>query len=517
MNPQDHNHPDLTAYALGELSPADAEHVRSWLAQSPEARAEFERVQQMLGFLQDAPALPKRSLNPRQRDTVLAMAQAPAGPAARPKNVVPFLGFRRPAGSGRSSLTLGGVLWRTAKLAAAACMMAGAFMLGQRTAPQISPLVVAPDSPAMPTTPPEAGPANAKAAPAPEAPLVATVDSPAPKEETPTVPDPVAKSDTPVLVASNPTLAPVTPVTGADGKAAPSPGPAPKATTPAPASAPTPAVAATKPPTPTPAAPAPAPQGTLQIATSGSFKGFAQTSTATEAVLPVDPKAVRPLPVPPVFAGVVLASPMSPDMKPDPEKQKPEAQPPLKIDSWKAEIASCPWDPSRRLMRFVAQIPVKQPGIENFDRDYDMVVKFDAFHVQAFRLVTEKYLRPSGGTHAARFAWYEIVPGRNFNASAEKPVTIGTISIDQKRGAAPDGTPLPLVDRGLAWEDTREDFAFEAAMTGWNMLLNGLDNISGLNAKFILDLAEKNRGEEIKGERARFINVVKQAQRAVGM
>ena len=219
------------------------------------------------------------------------------------------------------------------------------------------------------------------------------------------------------------------------------------------------------------------------------------------------------------FGGIVLASPLSPDAKADPAPRRPAAQPALDISSWKAELASCPWDPSRRLMRFVAQVPVNQPGIEASDLDYRLIAKFDPFHVQGFRLVTERHMRPNGpGGHATRFAWYEIIPSRSFNASAERPVTLGTITLEQPRGSQPaDSTPLRIVDRGLAWNDAREDYVFETAMIGWSMLLQGAENIGNLNGRLVLDIAEKTRGEDTQGERAKFINVVRQAQRAVGL
>jgi hypothetical protein len=247
-------------------------------------------------------------------------------------------------------------------------------------------------------------------------------------------------------------------------------------------------------------------------------KGFYDPSDTPEAELTVDPKLIRPLPVPHEFAGVVLASPLPLDAKPAPAQRKAESQPALVIHWGKPEIASCPWDASRRLVRFVAQVPVAQSGIENSDANYKLVAKFDPFHVQGFRLVMDKYMRPvAGATQATRFAWYEIIPTRNFNPSAEKPVTIGTISVDQPRGAAPEIAPLKLVDRGTAWNDASEVFAFETAMIGWNLLLNGTENTGGLNSTLVLDLAGKNRGDDADDERAKFIRIVKQAQKAVGL
>jgi hypothetical protein len=280
---------------------------------------------------------------------------------------------------------------------------------------------------------------------------------------------------------------------------------------------------------PSPSAPPPAAppvtavrNGSLALGATVPLTGFAQASVSPDAELKVRPQTIRPrsLPVPHEFAGVILASPLPLDAKPAPAPApaKAESQPALKIHNWKAEFASCPWDSSRRLMRFVVQVPVEQPGVESNDREYKLVAKFDPFHVQGFRLVTEKQMRPTGsGTLATCFAWYEIIPTRNFSASTEKPVTIGSIHVEQPRGSASDLKPLPLVDKGNAWNDRGEDYVFETAMIGWNMLLNGTENIGGLNSKLVLDLAEKSRGEDAKGERARFINAVKQAQRAVGM
>jgi hypothetical protein len=499
-NHPEHDHPDLTAFALGELAPADAARVRKWLAQSPEARAELERIQHTVGVLQEAPALPKRVLHPRQRETVLAMAQTPE---ARPKNVVPFLAFRRPVGSGTAPAS---VTWRVVKFAAAACLVAGAFVLGQRSAERIAPYMAGnPGTEGDEAKVMDAAPAaTPTAAPAPTPPRVevaeAAVAAPQPKSAV-AEPAPVA----PAIPAPEPVVAAAKPESNAvvaEVKAA---------------HGPTPAVAAPA-PVPSVAAPKITAVGDRTLA----LGGFAPVSALADAELTVKPKFLRPrvIPVPDEFAGVVLASPQPLNAKSAPAAapQKPEPQPALKIHNWKAEIASCPWDSSRRLMRFVVQIPVEQPGIESNERDYKLVAKFDPAQVQAFRLVTEKQMRPSGtSTLGTCFAWYEVIPARNFHATADRPATLGSIHIEQPRGASSDLTPLKLVDRGQNWSEAREDFVFETAMIGWNMLLSGTENIGGLNSKLVLDLAEKTRGEDAKGERARFINAVKQAQRAVGM
>ncbi|MFZ4764596.1 MAG: YfbK domain-containing protein [Roseimicrobium sp.] len=474
MNPpSEYDHPDLTAYALGELGPADTARVQRWIMQSPEARAELQRIEQMVHALYQAPALPQRMLHPQQRETVQTLGQSPV--AASRKNAPPFLAFRRPAGT-QTTRHQPSLAWSIAKLAAAACLTLGAFLLGQHSTNYLAVTNHEGQAPTPEPSPLPTSSATPKQLDLAEAPVRHKPIDQAP----PTKPQ---ASPTALATAPEPTAAPTRPATEA---AAP----------PAPA-----AVAATKPVMPT----APA------------LRGFAATATSPECELTVQPKLVRPLPVPHEFAGVILSSPLPLNAKPEAaQPRKPEAQPPLVIHSWKAEIASCPWDETRRLMRFVAQIPVEQPGIEACDESYKLLAKFDPFQVQGFRLVTEKHMRPSsGGTLATRFAWYEIIPTRNFSATADRPVTIGTLSLEQPRGGATE--PLKLIDRGTSWGDAREDFIFETAMIGWSLLLQGTENTSGLNHKIVLDIAEKTKGEDTKGERVKFITTVRQAQRAVGL
>src|SRR5437660_828410 len=86
MNTPEVDNPMLTAYALGELSPADAARVRQWIASSQEARAEYVRIEHAITALKKGAAIPKRTLHPHQRETILAMAPA----APRRANVIPF-------------------------------------------------------------------------------------------------------------------------------------------------------------------------------------------------------------------------------------------------------------------------------------------------------------------------------------------------------------------------------------------------------------------------------------------
>ncbi|QIF02517.1 YfbK domain-containing protein [Roseimicrobium sp. ORNL1] len=473
MNSQDFNPPDLTAYALGELPPKEAAQVRQYLDQSPEARAELERIQTMLTALEQAPAIPLRALHPRQRETVLAMGQAVAAPApaTQSRRVVPFrppqsrVPYARPAAS---------VGWTVFKYAAAAALTVGAFVMGQKTATSFNGGFLAGNGSSLKDLidQPSVHPA-----------VSGTVVAEAPAE-----PLPVAPAQVPAIASAQ--------ISGSNRPSTPSKSIVAVAS-----------VVERAESAPAPAAPA--------SGGASSLKGFATTASSTESRVMITPKLLRIPPMPREFAGVVLASPMPANVKPEPQR-KPEPQPALVLDSCKPEIASCPWDPSRRLMRVVTLLPIEQNGIQNQEQDYKLVVKFDPFHVQGYRLVGERHMPPSpGSTQAARFAWYEIVPNRNFNPSPDRPITVGTITLEQPRGA--QSPHEKIVDRGTGWQDAREDFVFETAMVGWSLLLQGTENTGSLNYKLVLDLAERNRGEDPKGEQAKFIQVVKQAQRSVGL
>lgn len=477
MNSQDFNPPDLTAYALGELPPKEAAQVRQYLDESPEGRAELERIQTMVAALNQAPPIPVRTLHPRQRETVLAMGQAPAAPVpvAASRRAVPFrppqsrVPYARPAAS---------VGWTVFKYAAAAALTVGAFVLGQKTATSFRGDFLAANGSSLKDLidQPSVQPA-----------VSGTVVAEAPAE-----PLPVASAQVPAIASAQ--------ISGSNRPSTPSKS----------------ILAVASVVERVEAAPAPAVPAT---GGASSLKGFASTASSTESRVTITPKLLRTPPMPREFADVVLASPLPTNAKPEPQR-KPEPQPALVLHSWKAEIASCPWDPNRRLMRVVALLPVEQNGIQHQEQDYKLLVKFDPFHVQGFRLVGEKHMPPSsGGTQATRFAWYEIVPNRNFNPSQDRPITVGTIALEQPRGTQSphDSSPLKLVDRGTGWQEAREDFAFETAMVGWGLLLQGTENTGSLNYKLVLDLAELNRGEDPKGERAKFIQVVKQAQRSVGL
>jgi anti-sigma factor RsiW len=464
MNPSDYDHPDLTAYALGELDAAESARVRQLLARSHEARLEYDRIQHAVTALKKSRPQTRHSLQPRQRETVLALGQA----LRQQGRVVPFENPRK---------VIPTLLWNITKLAAAACVTAGAFFLGQKsTSSADSPKVAQATS----TKPAEIIPVVAPVAEVAISSVPLIADDTFLKNVAETLqPQPMLPVEAPAVAST--TVAATSKATEvAHVKATPAP------------------VAATRP---------------LTLA------GFTPTAQTPETTISFFPRLVKPQPV--EFAGIVLSSRPPLDAKPPTASaaKKSDQLAPLLIHSWKAELASCPWDSSRRLMRLVTQIPVDQDAMDHEEASYKLLAKFDPAQVQAYRLVTEKHMAPSdGGALATRFAWYEIIPTRNFAPTHDRPALLGTMEIDQPRGSnAREIAPLKLMDRGQKWEESRQDFVFETAMVGFNQLLQGTVNTPGLNHKVVLDLAEKTKGEDTKGERAKFIQVVKQAQKAAGL
>jgi Ca-activated chloride channel family protein len=59
---------------------------------------------------------------------------------------------------------------------------------------------------------------------------------------------------------------------------------------------------------------------------------------------------------------------------------------------------------------------------------------------------------------------------------------------------------------------TSNSYKFSAAVAGFAQLLRGGENLSTMNEKDIIDLAQQGRGEDVQGYRGEFINMVKLAQ-----
>jgi|GEM_PF-579084 len=489
MNENSNDHPDFTAYALGEASLEQSTRVRRRLAEDPDARADFDQLQKTIDALQQVPAPPRRALNPRQRETVLAMSQLKTLPPAALKTLRPMKRHQHPG-------------WQVAKLAAAACVALGAFFVGQKFATPSSAgnskMTVATESSSGETDipPPSSSlrmetdhtPRRVDDIP-PQVAMQSNFEAIAEKAVLPQPPlqQPPASALVPESaekIAVTSTDAAKTPDAKVEvsGQAAPAKNPAAKSAT--------------------------------------SMVGFVMATDKTSSVFEFKPNSARRLPQ---ANGLVLASPPPVNSVQQSKKtgKNLSPQPALQFHSWKAEAASCPWDTGRRLMRLVIQVPVNQAAFEVNEAPYTMQASFDSSLVKGYRMVAEKHIRPGADRNlSTRIVWYEFIPTEKFKASEQNPATIGEFKVLQpqghKDGASNDGA-LALVDRGTAWEEAREDFIFETSMVGFGLLLQGKENIGALNHDLVLNLAEHSSSEPPKGERASFIQTVEQARNAAGL
>lgn len=478
MNPQHPDHPDLTAYALGELPHEQEREMRDWIATSPDAQAELARIEQISEALHHSAPIPGLKLTPQQRQYVLT-------PPKGPRIMTPMMP-RQPMARKQSRFSP--FLMSVTRIAAAVAVACTAFMLGKHFG---SPVV----SPVASTNTPEP-----KAEPAPS-----TVVAP-PLKSTPVKTEPlVASTENKPSAPSVPVAAPVV---------------APKTE-----QAPT-AAAVVVAPAPTPTKPAVAPKASPS-APPTDLRGYASVSRDPVSKVVIRPHDTRPAPV--KVKGEALASPISPNAAALAAATTDKGRAPeLAIQSWKAEVATCPWNSNHKLMRVLVQLPADQPASVSAANAYPLQVGFDNLTVRSYRLLSQSHVPPHPGTNnAAHVMWYEVIPnGAVTDASRETGRPVATISVQNahfdSKAVGPfdskDTRNLRALDRGAKWENAREDFLFETAIVGFGLLLRGEENLGSLNHELVLKLAKHAQGEkEVEGERAKFIRLVQEAKRMTGI
>jgi hypothetical protein len=475
MSQPAHDLPELSAYALGELDAAEAARVHRLIQDSPVAASELEQIEAVTDALRHGAPVPQARLTPAQRHHILRPASLPRRlgplqprplPARRPARLLPWL-----AGLAR---------------AAAVLTVAGAAYYAGRHLPLPTAGDSLAEAPTVPSPRVEARPTLevVPAPPAPEPRPEIAVVLPAPAAPEPTIPAPAV--ETPAVAAA----APAAPAVVARA----------------------PAVAVGESPTAAsrPAAP---PSAQTRLAADFAFINASRTPQDQFTLRPVDIRPAPPKPAP----GTTFASP-APRSAPAPAKESTKTRTPeLYIHSWKAEIASCPWNPAHRLLRVVIQLPADQPAATR-PFTYPLQVSFDPTNVREYRQLGERHLPAAelrrAGTHSV---WYEFEP----NGRLEGSKTIATVTLPQVRFTTQtvgpfDGSKLLVQDRGLDWRQARTDFVFDSAVVGFGLLLRGAADGSDLNHELVLGLAEQCLESDSSGERRRFVRQVREAQAAAG-
>ncbi|MBB5031273.1 YfbK domain-containing protein [Prosthecobacter vanneervenii] len=492
MNPLQDN-PHFTAYALGELSGEEARAMHEMLATTPAAAHELEQIEAVTDALRHGAPIPLARLTHEQRHAVLH-------PSNLPRRIQPMMPrpLRKPAPQ-----LFWPVMGTLAKIAAVLALTGAAFFAGWSFAPDMRSAAEQgdkdeparkPDSsaPQLAATAASAEKLSPKSLPSPApAPVVAVAPAPVVN------PQPVEKKEVQVVAVP----------------------PAP-----APAAVPAPVVAVAK-ADPAPVA-VPAPAAKVAVPSGSPTQGFAMASghgsfvsTTKQAAdqFSLRPAQLRP-PPPAKPKGEIFASP-APQAA---NTNKPEAKaerPSLYIHSWKAEVASCPWNPAHRLMRVVIQLPADQSAVLSSDAAFPVQVSFDQANVKQYRMLCERHLaapeRRSAGSHVL---WYEFQPnGTGDNARQVATVTLPNSHFTSQTVGPFDSSKLQVIDRGYSLLNAREDFVFETSVVGFGLLLRGADHLGSLNHDLVLNLAKQAKGTDTSGERTRFIHLVQDARRAAGL
>ena len=462
MNSNDH--PDLTAFALGELDAEHSEAMAQWIAENPIAHAEADATTALGERLSHTAPAAHLRLHPQQRAAILNGPQ-------RVRQLVAAAS----QGSKRRPSALRFIVTGIGRMAAAAALIIGGFLAGTHFANRTTQI-------------------TASTKPAPEA-----NKAKAPSTE-PVTPFRAKEIVAPVVADATPKPAPTLVVASV-------PAPRPKA------DAPAKVIAATIPP-----ALVKEPVKLAMPQTRVLNNAFVSTSKAANAqasLLPAETRFTSPK-----AEATAAAARVPVTSKPVEASARPK-QPELRIHSWKAEVASCPWNEGHRLVRLTFQIPNEQ---ESPNTRYPVQVSFDPNYVRGFRQLSQRTIAASAADAPAfHILWYEFQPNGQATSATREAKMIGAVTVPNALFTTPtagpfDSTRLQIVDRGTPWTAAREDFLFETAIAGFGLLLKGENHSPALNHSLVLKLAQHAAIDDDRtGERAKFIKLVEDARQMAGL
>lgn len=503
MTPPSNDRPELTAYALGELQTDQAHQVNGLLTE-PGSATELEQIEAVTDALRHGAPIVHHRLTPEQRHAVLR-------PAHLPRLMQPMM--PRPPVPRRAP-KFGPVFVQLAQLAALIALTGLAFVVGQHFADKEQTVAVVPEDTEVINRIDEAKAAHEPQSPAASGATVAAVEKKAP------VAAPAPKVGEKVSV--NPVVA------SAQSKTAAVSQPAPPATAkPQPVSPPKPPPVVAKAAQEAPKQ-SKSPVGTNAVAfgltTPAGSDAFVSASKQPSGEFNLRPANIRPAPVKP--AGQQFASPVPANASIGAkDKEVPGAKsrtPDLYIHSWKAEVASCPWNEANRLLRVVVQLPADQPAA-TAGAAYPLQIAFDPKNVREYRLLCERHV-PAAEVRTAgvHVIWYEFQPNGGADVARDATKPIATVTLPNGRFTTQtvgpfDSSKLQVMDRGVTWQNAREDFVFETAIVGFGMLLRGTEQTGALNHDLVLALADKGKGNDTTGDRTKFIRLVQTASKAAGL
>lgn len=477
MNSNDFDHPDLTAHVLGELDAEHAEAMATWLESHPEAKSEASQIHNLAQLLAESAPVSFHTLLPEQRTTVLSGPQRVRQMVAavqQPKK-------REVRGNGYP------YAWSALRFAAAAAFATIGYVAGVHFATRQN--VLSPSLVAQPSVETEGPKAKPQTTPFRAKELAVPVMAEAP---VPTAPLPVAapKSEAvPAKTAEEPKVAAVV-------------AEAPKLTE----------------------LPTSASSDSLAVSRAANnvvrAQGFVSTSKNTVAQVGVRPATRSASSTSKTSTGLVLGSPMSANVltKKDVSPARGSRGSELLIHSWKADVISCPWDESRRLVRLVIQMPADQPTTA---ASFPLQMNFSPATVRSFRQLGERSVpAKDADSPALHIVWFEAIPNGPLAEGGTRVLgdfTLANAHFTTQGMSAFDSSRMKVLDRGTAWQNAHQDFLFESAVIGFGLLMGGDKDSGALNHSQVLDLALRSKQDEKNSEVTKFVKVVRDAGRFAGL
>ena len=139
--------------------------------------------------------------------------------------------------------------------------------------------------------------------------------------------------------------------------------------------------------------------------------------------------------------------------------------------------------------------------------------KKDAGEVGAGHTVTALYeIVPVGVAPAVDELKYGADKAARRNNDSPELLTL-KLRYKQPEGEESTRFDVPVIDAGKRWEESSEDFRFAAAVAGFGMLLTDSEFKGDLNYEFVKELAEEGVGEDPKGYRKEFVELIDRAQK----
>lgn len=492
MNPYPADHPDLTRFALDELPTADTPAFRSTVEQNPTLQAEVTAIQDLAHQLRAQAPLHDLRLTSQQRQQILqGPISKPIAPRPRP--------VTSPSPVGRS---FGTYLISISRIAALVALVCSAYWLGFSSKSNTPPQLITVTLPA-----PAAAPASERishAHPPSPTPLTA-VPGPSVTDSPAAVPAPLATET--LAATAKPAIEPSKPAEKAlvTQKATATPAkPEPR-----------------KPATANPAQTLSALASHLGITEPAISLEFLNASRRAADSLELHPKRIRPATSAP--ANSLQAKPLSPNTKTETPQPAARNRPDLFVHAWRSDIASCPWNPTHRLLRITVQLPSDQESAQIGDHSYPLDIAFDPNNVREYRrLCSRHYPSPEAGHAGKIVVWYEFKPNGSAAESHDNGKHIASVRLTSARFTTQtigpfDASQIQVLDRGKTWQQAREDFVFESAQVGLQLLLDGAPQNGALNHALVLQLAEHaapTRGAD-RGH-AHFIKTLRDLRKLTG-